>query len=114
MAEYSQGEVTTPHMRLPLKFGGMNGGAVVNEQDTSEDIIDCVKAIFAYQTGTRWDMPEFGIPDMLFSMEYNPPLSAVRDALSRLEVRAAIDVTGENVLSDDYLRKLLIEVGLFA
>lgn len=66
MPEYRQFEVNDPHWSVPFRFGGLNGAAFVNEQDSDEDITDCMKVIIAYPIGVREDLPHFGVPDLLF------------------------------------------------
>lgn len=63
-----QRDVETPHFSLPFQFGGIGGGALCNEQDTSEDVADCVKTIIVYPIGFRDDLPDFGSPDVIFKM----------------------------------------------
>jgi hypothetical protein len=43
-----------------------NAGAFVNEQDSLDDIADCVVAILNTHLGWRDEVPEFGIPDLTF------------------------------------------------
>lgn len=114
MATFRQQDVQNPHFRLPLQFGGVKGGALVNEQDTGEDIIDCIKAIIAYPIGSRVDMPEFGIPDLLFRQENATVLQQVRDAVAEWEVRPTVDVSGGPLASDQMILDILIRAGVRA
>jgi phage baseplate assembly protein W len=112
MASFRQQDVQNPHFRLPLQFGGINGGALVNEQDTSEDIIDCIKAIISFPIGTRHDMPEFGIPDLLFRQQSAIVMQQLRDAVAEWEVRPTVDVSGGPLLSDQMILDILIKAGV--
>lgn len=109
---FRQNEVLNPHLRLPLQFGGVNGGALVNEEDSEEDITDCLRAIIAYTIGDRADLPDFGIPDLVFMQESQATISQVRSALSEWEDRAVIDVEGGPSFSDQMIWGLLVKAGI--
>lgn len=114
MATYRQQDVRNPHFRLPLQFGGIKGGALTNEQDTGEDIIDCIKAIIAFPIGSRHDMPEFGIPDLLFRVESPTVIQQLRDAIAEWEVRPTVDASGGPLLSDQKILDILVRAGVRA
>jgi len=112
MPSFRQKEVINPHLRLPLQFGGLNGGALVNEQDTPEDIVDCIKAIIAWPVGTRHDMPEFGVPDLLFRVQNELKVQELRNAIEEWEERATIATESGPVLTDDIVWNILIKAGV--
>jgi phage baseplate assembly protein W len=56
--------VSVPHFALPFRY--INGSAVVNEQDSLDDIADCVYAICLTNPGDRSELPDFGITDPAF------------------------------------------------
>jgi phage baseplate assembly protein W len=64
-----------PHFALPLRY--VNGSAVVNEQDSEDDLADCVYAICVTSPGTRDELPDFGLVDLTFSQEPIPTAAAV-------------------------------------
>jgi phage baseplate assembly protein W len=64
-----------PHLALPLRY--VNGSAVVNEQDSDDDLADCVYAICVTSPGTRDELPDFGLVDPTFSQQ---PLDATAAA----------------------------------
>jgi phage baseplate assembly protein W len=112
MAGYRQQDVVTPHFSLPFRFGGIRGGAFLNEQDTGDDIVDCVRAIVAFPIGTRADMPEFGVREVVF-MEYNEAVvQQVRRAIEEWEDRAVFDVDSELSLDDDFVWDLIVQTGV--
>jgi len=61
----------TPHFNYPFKFatrgGDHHAGAV--EQDTIEDVINCIIESIIVQTGTRVEAPTFGVPDQVFELQ---------------------------------------------
>lgn len=54
-----------PHLRVPIRFEA--GRAALVEQDTQEEIEQCVEAIIRYPLGYRLDQPDFGVADPAFS-----------------------------------------------
>jgi phage baseplate assembly protein W len=112
MAKFRQHDVTTPHFALPFRFGGINGGAFINEQDSGDDIVDCVRAIVAFPVGSRADMPEFGIREIVFA-EYNEAIvQQVRRAIEEWEDRAVFDVDSELSLDDELIWDIIVETGV--
>jgi hypothetical protein len=109
MASYRQNEVINPHFRLPLQFGGIKGGALVNEQDSSDDVIDCVRAIIAYPVGVREALPEFGIPDIMFRQETSALMVQVRAAIEQWEERVEIDIDGSFPITDSMIWDMLVK-----
>ena len=83
-----QSEVETPHFRLPFRFGGLHGAAFVNEQDSEDDLVDCVKAIVAYPEGSRVDHPDFGTPELAFRERVEDVVAFLHGAISQWEPRA--------------------------
>jgi phage baseplate assembly protein W len=74
-----------PHFALPFRIE--NGGAVVNDQDTTDDVVTCVLAILLCPTGYRVELPEFGIDDPAFR-EGGPDAEAIAAAIQVWEPRA--------------------------
>lgn len=79
--------VSIPHLALPLRY--VNGSALVNEQDSPDDIADCVYAICKTNPGDRVELPDFGLLDMAFGQE---PLSAsaAQTQIEQWEPRALV------------------------
>lgn len=101
-----QQDVTTPHLRLPLTFGA--NGALVNEQGSSDDITDCIRAIIAYPIGYRLDNPAFGILDMVFKLPINATAADLLSALQTWETRAPMEIN--ETITDDLVRQLILKV----
>lgn len=112
MSDFRQHDVRIPHFSVPLRFGGVNKGAFVNEQDTGDDIVDCIKAIIAFPIGTRHDNPDFGIPDLVFRQMSDVTIGQVRAAIELWEDRAALDIDGSPNVTDDMIWDLLVKAGV--
>lgn len=65
--------IATPHFAVP--FRAENGSVAQVEQDSVEDIEDCVEAVLRTPEGSRVEVPDFGIPDATFE-QLGPDLSA--------------------------------------
>lgn len=101
-------DVLIPHISIPLKFiGGGAGGIDVNEQDTLDDIYDCVQAIIRCPEGWRPELPTFGITDQTFSQS-EIDLSLIGDKVATWEPRS--DALYEQTLSGPTLLDDLVKV----
>jgi phage baseplate assembly protein W len=108
---FRQSEVENPHLQLPFKLGGKNGGAFVNEQDSYEDIYDCVKAICAYPVGSNVAIPGFGIPDIVFrQITVAGIATALQASLRQWEPRSDTLVVEDPTRYDELVRKISINV----
>lgn len=78
--------VATPHFGIPFRV--IEGKVAVVEQDSEQEIEQCVEAILSTRIGSRLDEPEFGIPDGLFELlPPNPNVDAVLAAIEEWEPR---------------------------
>lgn len=76
-----------PHFSFPFRVESGEVAAV--EQDSVEEIEDCVEAVLRTIFGTRIDAPEFGIPDETFEQQGpNPSAEAYLAAIEEAEPRA--------------------------
>lgn len=97
-----------PHFEQPFNFGPTGQSPLVCDQESREDILNCVENILRYTIGFREDMPEFGIPD--FTFETMPiPLGQIIDAILKFEPRAAPIVAHEISLIEDMVERIRVE-----
>jgi phage baseplate assembly protein W len=98
----------SPHFALPFRIRGARG-AVVNEQNTEAEILDCVETILRYRQGDRPEAPDFGIPDMTFYSP-EPDNERIRTALAEWEPRIDMEV-GEPIIDqlDALISKISVE-----
>ena len=76
-----------PHFALPFRFA--NPQVAVSEQDSLDEIADCVYAILVCPIGFRVELPTFGIADPTFAMPA-PDLVELREAIETWEERAGV------------------------
>lgn len=92
-------DLDIPHFDLPFRFG-LGGSAVCVEQDSVDNVENCVEALFRTEVGQRLEMPEYGIPDQTFT-EGGPDPTALATAIDKWEPRAASTLTVTNPDSTD-------------
>ena len=69
-----------PHFALPFRFGG--GHVVVVDQDTKDDVLACVEAAFRTIVGQRDELPDFGVPDLVFQQQPVPVSDVINSVLA--------------------------------
>jgi phage baseplate assembly protein W len=74
------------HLRF-TPFQIVNGRAGTVEQDSPEDVLQCVETIMRFRRGQRPDAPDFGVPDQAHRQGGADP-AEVLDAIERFEPRA--------------------------
>jgi|SRR5215831_10979310 len=57
-----------PHFSYPFRFS--NPQVAVSEQDSLDEIADCVLVTLLCPLGYRAELPEFGLPDPAFSSPF--------------------------------------------
>lgn len=99
--------VLVPHFDLPFRLSGSSFATV--EQDSPEDIANCVEAIIRTPYGFRDDNPDFGLDELTFS---NLPLNLERltSQIESQEPRASIILEERPDLIDSLVTKLIVEV----
>jgi phage baseplate assembly protein W len=89
-----------PHFSLPFRFATPQ--AAVTEQDSLDEIADCVTAILLCPVGYRVEEPRFGIDDPTFQQQ---PLDtdAIREAVETWEERAAVTFSQNPDMLDELI-----------
>lgn len=101
-----------PHFAIPFKIGPVGHGAptaLVTEQDSEEEVMDCIEVILRYETGYRIEKPSFGTPDLTFS-EPAVDTSRIAEAVEEWEPRAEALITAEPDLIDVLISRVKVEV----
>lgn len=104
--QFPQQTVNVPHFKLPLRFVSTSAGirADVTEQDTYDEIRDCIEATARYELEQRPEAPTFGIPQQVFG---NPvDSSEVLVHLQNNEPRMSA-VIGHQISDDDDLLAII-------
>lgn len=98
-----------PHFSLPFRFA--SPAAAVTEQDSIDEIADCVFAVLVCPVGFRVESPLFGLPDQTFAMPA-PDLDEIRDAVESWEPRAAALLATEPDAVDELVAHVEVLVQL--
>lgn len=78
---------TLPHLSVPIRFTGKSFATV--EQDSPEEIEQCVLACVSTIVGSRLDAPGYGVPDETFQqLSPTPSVEAYLAAVQEAEPRA--------------------------
>jgi phage baseplate assembly protein W len=83
-----------PHLAVPLRVTG--GRWVVVEQDTEEEVAQCVRNVCAFERGYRVEDPDFGINDPAFTtmpIDTGDIAQALEDYEERAEVAIFQEIT---------------------
>lgn len=78
---------------IPFRIAA-NGRLATVEQDSQEDVGQCVAMVLRHRPGDRWDYPQMGVDPQTFAESVD--VDMVADRVSRYEVRgpatAGVDV----------------------
>lgn len=85
MVDVSQAQV--PHFRWPFRIDP-DGTAAVVEQDSADDVTQCVQVLLATRPGERVELPEYGTPDPVFAVATQH--AEILAAAERWEPRATL------------------------
>jgi len=95
-----------PHFRAPFSLSGGSFAAV--EQDSPEEIAQCVEAVCKTFVGSRIDAPDYGIRDETFTTQTpSPSVAAVVAAVEEAEPRAHVLGTG---VVEGMVRRIVLRV----
>lgn len=102
------GIADVPHFDLPFRLVGTSFG--VEEQDSAEDVANCVECIIRTPYGFRDDNPSFGLDDPVF--DYLPlNVEHIRAQIEEQEPRAKLIVNQTQDLNDTLVAVLNISIG---
>lgn len=81
------GDGRVPHFRHPFLMTAQ--GAATVDQDSIDDVTQCVYAVLATEVGSRQEEPEFGVVDQTF-LQGGANLEELEAAVSEWEPRASL------------------------
>jgi phage baseplate assembly protein W len=99
-----------PHFDIPFRFvPNVNASAAVVEQNSFEDIANCVEVIVRTPVGFRNDAPEFGFPQLEL-LEQPVVTKDVVELVQAQEPRASILITEQPDAIDILIDRITVEV----
>lgn len=99
--------VENPHFDIPFRL--LPAGTPVTEQDTFEEIANCVEVIIRTPLGFRDDAPDFGFPnlELLSQPVINQELQEIVD---NQEPRASVLLREQPDFYDNLIDRVTVEV----
>lgn len=99
-----------PHLRVPLEFVG--GKLAVVEQDSTEEVTQCVEAVLRYRKGERLTRPSFGVGDLTFRpiLPSGLRVDDLAAALEEHEPRLGVLIEQSAVSSSDAIMGVALRV----
>jgi len=108
---YTENVIDVPHFDLPFRLG--KTGANVVEQDSLDDVANCVVAIASTHVGWREEVPTFGVPDYALHMQPLHP-EDINSVISDQEPRAVLIVNERMDMADTLVDHINIGVSTYA
>lgn len=94
-------------MSYPLRF--VNGLPVMVDQDSPQEIGECVEVILRYPVGSCVDLPDFGRPEVTFEQS-GVDLDVLRDVVQEWEPRAEAFLDRDPAFLADALDEITVTV----
>jgi phage baseplate assembly protein W len=98
-----------PHLRIPFHVGA-GGAAETVEQDSLDEIAQCVVVLVSTERGERFDVPTYGIPDETFTPASPDHAAAIEAAVGQWEPRATVLLTNTIDSFDELARRVKVNV----
>lgn len=99
---------TIPHLKLPMKLFG--GKFTTVEQDTTDEIMQCVRAVIGTVRGQRTNLPDFGLDiDIVFLLK-DMDITRIEAAIEEWEPRAKATVEINPQTVDNLLQAIRVLV----
>jgi phage baseplate assembly protein W len=97
-----------PHFAFPFRVGP--SGMATVEQDSLEEIAQCVEVVVRTRPGDRIENPELGVTDLTFSADPVPDRAVITAAVEVWEPRASVLVSDAPNLLDELVRYVSVRV----
>ncbi|MEH3055488.1 MAG: hypothetical protein PGN13_16040 [Patulibacter minatonensis] len=97
--------MTALRLAWPLRLAD-DGRLATVEQDSPEDVQQCVAAILRHRIGDRFDAPGLGVPDPTFAEHVD--IAGMVPVVSRHEPRAPVTAGS----TESAIERALVEIGV--
>lgn len=85
-----------PHFKFPFQLTAAGDRIQVTEQDTDDEILDCIEVLLSTTQGERLELPEYGIRDQTFRQN-GVEVSHILQQIRRFEERADVVLDAETI-----------------
>lgn len=96
-------DIDTPKLSFPFRLHANGVSAVVVEQDSDDEILDCLEVLLSTEEGSREEAPSYGLDDQTFK-QGGADLDQIIATISKWEPRA------DKILEADTIVKLIQSV----
>lgn len=99
------------HFDYPFSFSSLTKHATEVEQDSIDDVINCVEVAILTDYGSRPEVPGYGLPDQVFdTLPLN--LDDIATTVEGLEPRASLLLTQEIDPDDNLIARITAAVSI--
>lgn len=81
--------IETPHFKFPFSFTPDGARVQVTEQDSDDEVMDCLEVLLLTEQGERIELPDYGIQEQDFRLNGIDAV-AVTNSVHQWEPRASI------------------------
>lgn len=96
-----------PHFAFPFRRGVSGTQVVVTEQDSDDEVVDCVMVLLQTDIGEHPGIPEYGLEDQTFQ-EGGIDLEYVKSVIREYEDRAIADFEDYEIVDLLHRVKLIV------
>lgn len=96
-----------PHFALPFRIEA-SGAAAVIEQDSLDEISQCVRVLVSTRLGERIEVPAYGVRDLVFATD--PSTAQMVGAITRWEPRALVALEAGPDSLDELVANIRISI----
>lgn len=96
--------IDVPHFKFPFRLATNGKRVQVVEQDSDDEVLDCVEVTLRTRPGDRLDEPEFGMDDQAFLQYQDGNTDAITTAVKIWEPRARTYVAAQSI--DDLVERV--------
>jgi hypothetical protein len=100
--------IEVPQLAVPFRIE--RGRALVVEQDSDAEVMQCVEAVLRYRPGHRLDLPEFGTRDQAHR-QGGASMVELADAVERFERRVHATASEQGTDSMGLVQRVAVKVG---
>jgi phage baseplate assembly protein W len=100
--------MAVPHFAIPFQV--VNGSAATVEQDSLDDIAQCVQVLVTTTVGERVEAPFYGVPNPMFSEINDGAPGTWLAAIRKWEPRASAVISDQVSSTDELMRQLSVNV----
>lgn len=87
----------TPHFKFPFQLSADGRRPKETEQDSDDEILDCVQVLLMTLPSQRIDIPEYGMPEQAF-LEGGADSSQIMSTIKRWEPRVNLVLSVDEVI----------------